>query len=492
MYRPSLVAGLAVAVLATAAGAQQPGATMRQGLTTQSDAERLLSECRARQVERWAGVTHYAVDQSMMGNRVAVAYERFDAPGPDGTLYPAFRPLTTNGPVDSEMAKAYAQGAKRLGDGLHDEMTKSGLPVGILDVPGQDPWASTDPRVMMGGASTFVTAAADAQAANERERKAAVAGASESMGHMAEVAARMRLVGAGTVEGRSARHLQARGLQRRLTSQGDGQMVIDDVDLWIDTRECVPLKMTMAGTMTAQGQTRSMTIERIDADYRNVPGSRMYAPFRQVMRMKGVMTPEQEREMAKAQAQLADMEKRLAQLPPGQRDMIMRQMGPQMATMKSMATGGGIEVTIEVHSILVNPDSAALQKLQASAAGMGGLSGLPGVPGGGAGFPTTPPTAPAPNPAPAAAAGQAATTQTAEKACLEQKIGEKQEAQKKKQGMGRLLGAVGRVAGQFGVTGMSQAVNDAYAAKATANDLTAAARDLGITEDEIAACSGVQ
>jgi hypothetical protein len=431
----------------------------------------------------------------MMGNRVAVAYERFEAPGPDGTMYPAFRPLTEDGPVDSEMAKAYARGAKELGEGLHDEMTKSGLPVGMLDVPGQDPWASTDPRVMMGGASTFVTAAAEAQAANAREREAAVAGASESMSHMAEVASRMRLVGTATVEGRSARHLQTRGLQRRLTSEGDAQMVIDDVDLWIDSQECVPLKMTMAGTMTAQGQTRPMTIERIDADYRSVPGSRMYEPFRQVMRMKGVMTPEQEREMAKAQAQLADMEKRLAQLPPGQRDMIMKQMGPQMATMKSMATGGGIEVAIEVHSILVNPDSAALQKLQASAVGMGGMSGMPGMPGGGAGFSMTPPTAqtgPVPTPAPAGSEDQSAMAKTAEQACLEQKIREKQEAQKKKQGMGRLLGAVGRVAGQFGVTGMSQAVNDAYTAKATADDLAAAARDLGITGEEIAACAKAQ
>ena len=58
--------------------------------------------------------------------------------------------------------------------------------------------------------------------------------------------------------------------------------------------------------------------------------------------------------------------------------------------------------------------------------------------------------------------------------------------------MGRLLGAVGRVAGQFGVTGMSQAVNDAYTAKATADDLAAAARDLGITGEEIAACAKAQ
>jgi hypothetical protein len=210
--------------------------------------------------------------------------------------------------LSSEELRLFGQAAERTGEGLSNEMSKAGFPPGLLGGPGQDPWASTDPQVMMGGASVFLNAAADAQEANARERETAVAEASESMGQMDEIASRFRLVGTEPVDGRQARHLQARGLNRKLSDEGDAQMVIDDADLWIDSQECVPLRLMMAGTMTSEGQTRPVVLERVSTDYRKVAGSKMYEPFREVMRMKGVMTAEQERELAEAKVQLADME----------------------------------------------------------------------------------------------------------------------------------------------------------------------------------------
>lgn len=352
MSSKSRIAGMALLILAGGTGAQQSTAM-------QADVKALMQECRARQVGRWDGVNYYVVNQSTMGNRVTLAYERFEAPGPDGKTYPAFRPMRSDSPYSSEQLRAYGQAAERTGAGISDEMAKAGFPAGMLGGAGQDPWASTDPRVMMGTGSTFVNAAATAQEKNAQQRQVAVAEASESMRQMAEIAAQLRLVGQEAVDGRSAKHLQARGLLRRLSEQGDVQMVIDDVDLWIDSQECVPLRMKMAGIMTSKGESRPLILERVDSDYRKVAGSKMYEPYRQVMRMQGVMTPEQEREMAQAQTQLADMEKQLAELPAGQRDMIMRTMGPQLASIKSMASGGGFEVVTEVHSIVVNPDPAA-------------------------------------------------------------------------------------------------------------------------------------
>ena len=222
MSRLSVALGLVFTLLSAVAGAQQ------------SDVQALLQECRARQVDRWNGVTHYVVDQSMMGNRVTLAYERFEAPGPDGKLYPGFRPLRQDSPYSTGDLALYSEGARRVGTGLSDEMAKAGFPAGMLGGAGADPWVSTDPEVMMGGAAAFVDAAAEAQEQNARERKAAVAEASESMSQLAEIAPQFRLVGTEAVQSRSARHLQARGLQRRLASEGDAQMVIDDVDLWID------------------------------------------------------------------------------------------------------------------------------------------------------------------------------------------------------------------------------------------------------------------
>jgi hypothetical protein len=467
MITRTLFIGVALSALVGAASAAEP------------EVRALFEECRDRQAERWEGVTHYVADQSVMGNRVASAYERFEAPGPDGKMYPAFRPMRTSSQLSSEELRLFGQAAERTGEGLSNEMSRAGFPPGLLGGPGQDPWASTDPQVMMGGASVFLNAAADAQEANARERETAVAEASESMGQMDEIASRFRLVGTESVEGRQARHLQARGLNRKLSDEGDAQMVIDDADLWIDSQECVPLRLSMAGTMTSEGQTRPVVLERVSTDYRKVAGSKMYEPFREVMRMKGVMTAEQERELAEAKVQLADMEKQLAEMPPEQRNMIMQRMGPQLAAMKSLASGNGFEFVIETHAILVNPDSAAIQSLQAASLGAAAMPAM-AAPGAGP-VAGAAPVAPVP-------AAQATDGKPPGQRCLEEKIRKKQDAAQKKRGVGRLLGAVGRVAGQFGGADLARAANDVAVASASADDLAAAARDLGITEDEIAAC----
>ena len=93
--------------------------------------------------------------------------------------------------------------------------------------------------------------------------------------------------------------------------------------------------------------------------------------------------------------------------------------------------------------------------------------------------------------APAAAAPPTrdpAELQAAQQACLQEKMAAAQEAQKKKRGFGRLLSAVTRTATQQGNYDVARTTNDIYSASATADDLAAAAKDLGLTEDEIAAC----
>jgi hypothetical protein len=67
-------------------------------------------------------------------------------------------------------------------------------------------------------------------------------------------------------------------------------------------------------------------------------------------------------------------------------------------------------------------------------------------------------------------------------------MAEAKKKQQKKRGLGSLLGAASRLAGRFGGAEVTQAMGDISTANATASDLAAAARDLGITEDEIAAC----
>jgi len=80
------------------------------------------------------------------------------------------------------------------------------------------------------------------------------------------------------------------------------------------------------------------------------------------------------------------------------------------------------------------------------------------------------------------------TLKAAQEACLQKKIQEAQEAQKKKRGFGRLLNAVTRTASRAGNYDLARTAGDVYSANATADDLTAAAKDLGLSEDEVAAC----
>lgn len=82
----------------------------------------------------------------------------------------------------------------------------------------------------------------------------------------------------------------------------------------------------------------------------------------------------------------------------------------------------------------------------------------------------------------------AASLQAAQQACLQEKIAAAQQSQRKKRGFGSLLRAVARTAGQNGDTELVRSAQDIYTTSATVDDLASAARDLGLTEDDVAAC----
>jgi len=81
-----------------------------------------------------------------------------------------------------------------------------------------------------------------------------------------------------------------------------------------------------------------------------------------------------------------------------------------------------------------------------------------------------------------------AALQAAQQACLQEKMAAAQEANKKKRGFGRLMNAVVRTTTGQGNYAVAETANDIYNANATAEDLAAAAKDLGLTEDDVAAC----
>jgi hypothetical protein len=434
------------------------------------DAASILRTMGEKQIARWAGVERYTVDQSMMGNRMTRSFERFEVKGADGSSFPAFR-LSGQRAASEQCAQfldQYASGLEMFGDAhaseVERQMQAAGLPPGLLKATGSDPWATMDSRLMMNGMAVFARGAAQ----GERMRTDGSEDALAARQDMSEFAERARLVGKETVDGRDAFHLRAEGLDRTEVVDGQ-QFTFQTVSLWVDAAEYVPLRTRIEGVATADGQSRPVTIENLERDYRTVAGSRMYEPYARVMRMTGMLDDAQRAEMAKAQQQMAETERKLAQMPPAQRQMVMNQMGPQLEMMRSMATGGGFEMTTQVHEIAVNaPEMTA---------------DVPATPCDGQAAPGDGTVAAATSASPASADPEAV-----QQACLREKIREAQAAQQKKRGVGKLLGAVSRATSMFGSPEISQAMNQAAAANATVSDLADAARDLGIGEDEIRDC----
>ena len=62
-----------------------------------------------------------------------------------------------------------------------------------------------------------------------------------------------------------------------------------------------------------------------------------------------------------------------------------------------------------------------------------------------------------------------------------------QKTEKVRREFGSLLGAAGKVANRFGAVDVLRVVNDVYTADATEADVTAAAKDLGLSGNAFAA-----
>lgn len=455
-------------------------------------AQSIFEQMQKKQIERWEGVDNYVVEQIIMGNPTQMYYERITVAGPDGKAVPTFR-LVSNKEVQRRQADAqgqqqmtaeqmgqYADGMEMLGEGLGNEiesgLKQAGLPPGLLAATGSDPWATFDPRVMMGGSATMMREVAADKAKGEDD---GVAGAQENLAQTGDMARRATLIGTETIDGKQAYHIRADGLNQ--VQKADGrEFVVQTVDMWIDSGMYVPLQTKVAGVAKSADGTTPMTIELAQMDYRSVPGSKMYEPYKREMYMAGLMGPDDEKEMQEAQQQMAEFEKQMATMDPAQREMMTKMMGPQLETMRNMGSGGGFRMVTTVDSIRVGEKPGDVRPGSALAQGPAGAFGS---------IPSTSEAPPVQAPQTAAApARDPAALKSAQQACLEEKMAQAKASQKKKSAFGSLMSAVGRTASRLGVDGVGQVTSDVYGANATADDLASAARDLGLTEDDVAAC----
>ena len=493
------------------------------GVAAQSPAE-IFSEMDSRKRASLNGVQNYTQLKSMMGLCAVEYYEKESTQSVDGrgtVDYMRLVPISeisarrspdsaiaNMSPEEMEMAadQLRAQGPA-MESAMREEMASAGLPGGIgnmlMNPPPNEPWLSANPNDMMGMYGTMLDAAA--QGKRQDAAREAEARTEAQSDQLARVADQTRVVGRETFAGREAIVMVADGLNHTQSSDDGQEFTIQKMTLWVDANEYLPLKMRMDGIATEGGETRELRIEREDTDYRTVPGcNAMNEPFRTVMRVAGILNEEQQAQMVEAQAQLEQMDSQLASLPASQRDMIMRQMGPQMEMLRGLAAGEGIEIVSEISEMRCN---AGLPETEEYFAMMPG-SAATGckAPGAGAFGTSAPASSTNANNSPALAPTSVATQANAaappmtssgrspeelaadQKSCLEDKIAAAQESKKKKRGFGRLASAVARTAGRLGNHDVSRALGDVYSANATADDLSAAAKDLGLTEDDIAAC----
>lgn len=472
------------------------------------DARQILETARNKQLDRWEGVDVYRVDQTLMGTTVRSWFVRTEVTDDAGESQTLFLPESSGAAaqqtcsgakqLDADGLDAYADGLEKTGAALGAEyergLEQAGLPKGLLSVGDGTPWTSFDPRVSMGGMADFVRAAAGAKREEAGAGAQRQASAMDSTAQTARFMETARLVGRETVDGRPAFHLTSTDVDEVQQIEG-GEYRMEAVSLWLDAEEYVPLRMTVEGTMASGDDVRAVTIESLQSDYRRVPNSRMYEPYRRVTSISNEMTPEQEAEMLKARQQMQEFEQQLAAMPPDQRRMTEKMMGPQLEMMRSMAAGDGFHTEVTVSEIAVNPEASGDPEASCGTGGamQTGRAMQTGTPDAvGSSQAATAQAATAGSPEPSVPSAEGTALEAAREACLKDRMAQAQAAQTSRRGFGRLLSGVSRVASRFGGRGVAEDVGQTtaavYDANATADDVAAAAKDLGLTADDIDDC----
>lgn len=257
--------------------------------------------------------------------------------------------------LDAAAGTMRSAGAQ-MGAAFRSETAGVGLPGGLgpmlMNPPDDRPWLSPDPEDMGSMYAMMFEGAAESKRMDAAERLRAEQEAETDP--YAAVASRTRVTGQETINGRSALKLITEDMNNRQSTEG-GEFTLQTMHLWVDAERYVPLKFQVDGVAIQNGESRDITIGREDLDFQTYPGcGSMLEPSKSIMRMAGVMSPEEQEQMAEAGAKMAEFEQQLASMPASQREMIMRQMGPQLEMMRTMAAGNGIEVVSELKAMRCN------------------------------------------------------------------------------------------------------------------------------------------
>lgn len=180
-----------------------------------------------------------------------------------------------------------------------------------------------------------------------------------------DIGPKMRILGRREVDGVDIVELGAEDLDY-VQQTGDGTFTTRSMHILVDAEKYLPVQFKIDGTMTQAGETRDVTIDRVDSDFRRVDGcGKLFKAHRSTMHMGGALTPEEQAQFAEAQEQLAELEKQLAGMPPAQQEMMKNMMGPQIDMLRKMGDGGGIEIVTEIVELRCNSGRPTAEEMTA-------------------------------------------------------------------------------------------------------------------------------
>lgn len=167
-----------------------------------------------------------------------------------------------------------------------------------------------------------------------------------------------KLAGNEVVDGHNTKRIDVNGIAMTETLDDGSEVTINNVSMWLDTDYYVRRKFRMEGVIKRGRKSEPFFMERENQDYRRVGDTYLYEPYREVLKIGGMMDDKQRRELAKAQAELEKAKAQLAQMPPAQRAMVEGMMASQMAQLDNLVDNGAATVEIITTDIEINPGFA--------------------------------------------------------------------------------------------------------------------------------------
>lgn len=136
----------------------------------------------------------------------------------------------------------------------------------------------------------------------------------------------------------------------------DGSMArFDTLTTAIDLDAYVVTLFRICGVRQFEGKSQDFCMEREMSDFRTIPGTALYEPYREEFRVSGIFSDAEREKMAEAEAQLAEYERQLASMPKSQRAMMERMVGPQIEQYRNMANGGAVSFEVVTTGVTLNP-----------------------------------------------------------------------------------------------------------------------------------------